>query len=966
MQTSEEIKEPRKFQHNCANCSKPYRLSIQVDLRTIHRAHCPHCGHTHYFDNRDGRLSPRDEQSSGQSGGQNPDNVGTSQPLQPTTIAAHSPTPTENGYMTTEEAYEARSRQLEENRQPDKSHQPSPAYNAGGGSSSSSSGGYNPSSGSSSYGSTSFGSSSYRSGSSVRGGETKSRGGARYKDSVLKKKPTRSRYRSGFFEKVKDTLTPDWNLPEGNWLMIGLVGALLFGIITPILIILSLNFPGLYLSEPTDYYLNRLQGVSSNRILDRNGKLIAELFSSRAGHSKTGHLKPDQVPESLKSKLIFIEDQNFYDHGGVHWPSIFRAFFINLSSGGYAQGGSTLTQQLARILLMDRTRSIFRKLKETSLAYHLENSFTKEQLLTFYINHVFLGHGAVGMETAARFYFSKEIADLNFVQELILVSLPSAPTGYSPLVNPDKLINKLDAVYERMHAEQFTDISSGAYHRMKTDVFRSLNKSPNDTIFGTRTNDAPYVAEYIRLRLKKIMGKEFQYGAGLSIETTIDMNLQKAAMDESRKHIKSLAARIRPVKMKNGKRLADYSTRKEIAEAYKNSGLGAFIYGMPAPINTRPKLQTASLGLNPRTGEVLFMQGGAEFKSINQLNRAIDMRRQTGSSIKPIIYSAAIESGKLTAASHIDDKPIYVRRRVSRAGQPAYWAPQNISGTYEGSISVRRALAHSKNTTVIRAAQQTGLNRISLQFRKFFFENKSTFDRRFRFDPTIAIGTIEMSPLEMAVAYGAFGNNGVINRPFMIRRIKDSDGKVIYDHKNKDEFNLKRAASKRVISGDAAHVIASLMRDSGKRGGVFRSGFRAQDFIGKTGTTDDYRDAWFVGIMPGIVAAVWVGYDDQSYSMYRATGSSAAGPLFGRILRHRRNYGYLKFSPQAVTVQVCVDSGLLPLEACPERAGELFVRKFTPARTCDVHSAAAQSKTPGGGEDPRDAGDSLRDSDFED
>ena len=359
----------------------------------------------------------------------------------------------------------------------------------------------------------------------------------------------------------------------------------------------------------------------------------------------------------------------------------------------------------------------------------------------------------------------------------------------------------------------------------------------------------------------------------------------------------------------------------------------------PGPTRRKVTLQTASVGIKPGTGEILFLQGGTEFTAGNQLNRAIDMRRQTGSTMKPIVYSAAIESGILTAASPIKDEPIYARNVKRRRNQKEFWLPGNYDGVYEGDIPVRRALAFSKNVAAIRTAKIIGLPRLSEQFRKFFFYDEHSFKRRFRFDFTVAIGSLEMSPLELASGFSAFGNNGVIKRPYLIRKISNRDGKVLYNGSGRDEFKLRVPRERRVLPGDVAQVMSSILRDSGRQGGVRRGGFRGE-YIGKTGTTNDMKDAWFVGLIPGIVAAVWVGLDNPAYSISssRGYGATVAGPLWGRIMaRAGRRGGGFHFSPRAVSAIVCADTGLVPIPQCPRKKKEIFARNHVPVKPCDSH-----------------------------
>ena len=903
---------PRRFRHTCRGCSRPYQLLLRADLHTIHRVNCPHCSTEHLFDNRDGRLDRP--------------------------VVSPSPAGLPNGAGADREGgaanppgSEHRSDGLRE-----------PPYPAG-----------KPPArpGGASHGSMTGSGRAYAPGGQlppldseapIRRGHPISvyRGSRRLPGFKVSTGGFRGLLANSFgFLRDRGLEISAWvtslisNRPMSALVLGGAL--LLVGAIFPLLLVLLARIPGFYLPADTDFYVSRIVSVRPNVILDRKGGVIAELFSS-----KTGSLKPEDVPPSLKSKLVFVEDQNFYHHGGVSWPSVIRAGLRNVLSFGYRQGASTLTQQLARIMLKDRSRNIFRKLRELNLAYSIESRLGKEAIITAYINHVYLGHGAVGMEPAAQFYFGKDIHKLHFVEELILACLPSAPERYSPLRNLNALSAKMDAVFARMESGTFPHPPRAEYEQLKSEVFRNLNRSPSESIFGNRIDEAPYVSEHVRLLISKLLGKDFEYGAGLRIETTIDPSLQRAARVQSQAHIRSAALWIRPVKMKDGHIIQEQGQSRQLRDAYADASGMALLFGLPVARRFLPSLDTASVGIESTTGDVLFMQGGTEFKPGNQLNRAVDMRRQTGSSIKPIIYSAGIESGKLTVASRLDDSPIYARRRERRPGTPEYWLPGNISGVYEGSVSVRRALAHSKNIPAIRAAQATGLPRLAEQFRKFFFVADKSFQARFRYDETIAIGSLELSPLEMASAFSAFGNNGVIRRPRLVRRILSPEGKVLYDGADRDEFGLGVPAERRVLSGDVVEVMHSLMRDSARRSGI---GGVGGSFIGKTGTTNDFRDTWFAGVTPRVAAVVWVGYDDPAYSMYRATGSSLAGPLWGRIIRASgAARGTFRFEPRAVTAPVCIDSGLKPGSYCPRSRvhNEIFARAHVPQEPCTMHTGA--------------------------
>ncbi len=711
-----------------------------------------------------------------------------------------------------------------------------------------------------------------------------------------------------------------------------------FAIVSPVAGYFGFRAYVLFSSPHLEVYTERMQPVQPNLILDRNEKTVSELFSVR-----TGSLTFDQIPVTLHDKLVFTEDQSFYDHGPIHWPSLFRAALLNFTLARYSQGGSTITQQLARILLDRREKTIFRKLKEAALAYHLEDNYSKQEIITAYMNLVYLGHGTQGMETAASFYFRKSIKDLNFAEELALVSLPSAPERYSPLKNPALLEKKMDAVYSRMQEEGFADISPSRYEALKEASIRNINRSPNESVFGTRTDYAPYVTEYIRLKLRELFGESAEFSAGLRIYTTLDLRLQKAAASETVKHIRENEKRFRPVMMQQGKVIRETGDAADLRTFYETAGMGLVLFGYPDSVSEKPVLQSASVGMNPQTGEVLFMQGGTEFSARNQLNRAVAMKRQTGSSIKPFIYAAGIDSGIITAADILDDTPLFFEQSKRSANDPGYWMPGNITGVYEGRVSVRRALTQSKNVPAIRLGQALGMERLEQYFRLFFFPDDAKFASRFRQDFTIAIGSLEMTPLEMAVAFSSFANNGVIRRPYLIKKITDASGNVLYNGEGADEFGLNIPPERQVITGDVAAVMADLLSDSGDVGNARASGLVKGPLIGKTGTTNEHKDTWFVGSVPGITAVVWAGYDDPLYSTGSGTGAGLAGPLWGKIIGNgaETGEGEFQFSPSYVNITVCKDSGKLPRATCPRRITEVFTHSHSPDELCDEHDPSS-------------------------
>ncbi|MCS7204439.1 MAG: transglycosylase domain-containing protein [Leptospiraceae bacterium] len=684
-----------------------------------------------------------------------------------------------------------------------------------------------------------------------------------------------------------------------------------------------------------DDYLLQIHESQSNVIYDRNGKVLSELFTI-----KTSTLKWHEVPKDFIEILLFVEDEDFFYHVGIDFSALFRAMYHNLISMRFVQGGSTITQQLARILLGEREKTVTRKLKEAFFALELERRFTKEEILLLYINQVYLGHGAYGFQNASRFYFQKDLENLNFTEKLALASLPSRPEFYSPLRNFQQLEEKMDTIFQRMRKEKFPyAISEEQYRAQKLTLRKILNRSPMETVFGTRDDHAPYVSEWVRTKIKSLLGEKYEFSGGLKVYTTIDGNLQIIVSRETKSHIEELR-KYHPYKV------SEDDVNTYLLKYYLQSALGGMFLGLPIPTIPQKELQAALIGMNPRTGEILFMQGGAEFSASNQFNRAIFMKRQTGSAIKPIVYSAGIEDGIFHPGTVFEDSPLYFSLNQI---QNEYWLPENIDESYEGKITLREALERSRNIPALIAGQRIGIERLGVQFEKFFFHTESEFQKRFRRELAISIGIIEMSPLEMMLAYSAFANNGVIPRPYLITRIEDKNGNVIYQGKEKDEFNTNMPAEKKVLSGDVAEVMISLLKTSAKKSGVNRGGFTSRRLAGKTGTTNQYRDAWFIGVLPDLVSAIWVGFDEPKVSMNKGTGATMAGPLFGKIIKNvkdRYDQGDYFFDPRAVEVSICSNSGKLPNPYCQRVLKEIFPINGVPAESCDMHKPEEELKMP--------------------
>lgn len=686
-------------------------------------------------------------------------------------------------------------------------------------------------------------------------------------------------------------------------------------------------------------YLETLSKNIPTKILDRNGQMVSEIFQKR---TSTLHLQ--DYPEDMISILLNIEDQKFFFHGGIDYSAILRAFFKNIINLSYKQGASTITQQLARIILDDRRKSLNRKWREAQLAFALESVLTKEQILETYMNHVYLGHGAFGFGEGIKFYFQKNPMELSKEEMVLLASLPSAPNKYSPLKNPEDSYTRVRAILQMFR-------NRGIYPNLDRDKFVSFyhnlsTRSPNETVFGSRQDIAPYVTEHVRGILSSLEGdKNIYESGGYTVETTLDRGAQELIgpmvreyLTKNRKSGKIQKKRVR-LKPESPMDLAFRQKMEEVAI------LNEIVWNTDSLDSEKDTsaVQAAIVGIQPNTGQVLFIHGGEEFNSQNQFNRATQMRRQTGSSIKAVLYASAIDAGVIQAGTRILDAPLYYR-----GGGGKEWAPENLGGSFDGEISLRTALVKSKNTAAVQVAERLGSAGIERYFTKYFFPNDAEKKARYRGDLSLALGTLEISPLEMASAFTGFVNQGTVKRPYLIQRIKNAKGVVLYEAGGTDEFKLKLPPERQVIRPDTAEVMVSLLRDSGRASGV-RSGGYAGDLIGKTGTTNDYKDAWFVGARPDIALAVWIGYDNPKFGMGGSgLGGAVAAPLWGEIVSSidKKNIiPKIQFSQPvyAKSYKICSLTGKLASPTCPA-TNELYLSDHPPEGICTEDHKSVQSE----------------------
>ena len=721
--------------------------------------------------------------------------------------------------------------------------------------------------------------------------------------------------------------------------------------------------------------LATFQPSATTKIYDRNDVLISELFAQ-----KRDIVPLKKIPKHLIHAFIAIEDNEFYDHWGVNPKGIVRAFFINIFSGRIKQGGSTITQQLAKDLLTSRKRSYFRKIKEAFIAVMMEITYSKDEILSLYLNQLFLGQGTYGVEAASRLYFDKHVWDLNLAECALLATLPSAPNQLSPIRHTKRSIQRHKIVLAKMvetgyltvkQAEQaFLDFWPGYL-----DYLSEL--SPSMTTVSARTNKAPWFTEYLRRELVKRYGSEMVYEKGLQVYTTLDLKKQLAAQETLKRSLDRQTTESAKLAFKNedfiednfgdtielfrllfdmpsfkkkGSHLREKINnfiRNEVVEELDGLNCLVGLESVSEFLDTYKatyledknlqKVEGCVISIDHRNGYIEALVGGSEFTSINQLNRAMQARRQPGSSIKPLIYAAAIESGQFTAASTVLDSPV-----VFLDNEGGDWIPENYEEEYSGFVRLRKALALSINVVSIRISQQLGIEYIMKYLKRLLRFTSPEAKERIPRNFSIALGSMEVSPFELTTAYGIIANGGRDVIPFAIRYVVDREGNKLENREEEVRGILsgrEKDGTIQIIKPETAQVLISMLQSviSAGTGGSASPGRPA---AGKTGTTNNWKDAWFVGFTPQVTTGIWVGYDKLGLSLgIGQSGGAVAAPIWGEYMREAlKDEPVLDFPQYAALLshEVCERSGLLPSVDCRETMDEIFVPGTVPDKSCDM------------------------------
>ena len=726
----------------------------------------------------------------------------------------------------------------------------------------------------------------------------------------------------------------------------------------------------------------------------------------------------ERIPKLFIHAFVAAEDAEFFQHKGIDYKGIVRALFRNLTAGRIVQGGSTITQQVTKTFFLTPKRSLLRKLKEVAYAFGLEHNLTKEEILSLYLNNIYLGNGAYGIEAAAESYFNKRAEQLNLPEMAMMAGLVKAPSRYSPINNLHRAKNRQSYVLGRM--AELGYISQG----QKEQALRTpIKLQSRESAYFSK---APYFTEFIRHQVEKKYGKDKLYQEGLRIYTTLDLSLQKTAQRAVEAGMRDLDKRQGfrgPIRVLSSSEMKTFTKKKgalsplsqqDVYEAVilaKDDAKKSFLVwvedrkGMlpytemswalnakPTPnykpgnvkdasdllrpgdvvqvrvkeqarkdqlpilaLEQDPIVQAALLCVDPKTGHVRAMVGGRDF-SESQFNRAVNSRRQAGSAFKPIIYAAAIEKG-YTASTVLMDSPI----EYSDHDGGSYWAPKNYDKGYVGPITFRNALAHSRNVVTVKILEDIGIG-YALKFIK-----RLGIESPVKRNLSIALGTSDVSMPEIVSAFGVFANGGERVKPIFIRKIATMKGEVLEENdpyidlvegeeKEESEEPPQTPApplKERVISSQHAFLMTHLLEGVIQHGTGQRAKHLGRPVAGKTGTSSDYADAWFIGYTPSLLAAVWVGFDDKASLGKNETGARAALPIWISFME-----GALRSTPaepfkvpEGITlVRVNLETGLPAGGDLKDTILEAFVEGNTPF---PVEKTGFKKDGPSSGDSPR-------------
>jgi penicillin-binding protein 1A len=604
----------------------------------------------------------------------------------------------------------------------------------------------------------------------------------------------------------------------------------------------------------------------TTQFFDRNGETIGEVF-----HEKRLPVLLEEIPTSLSKAVVAIEDSQFYDHPGISLKGVARAFFKNLVKGRVSQGGSTLTQQLAKVLFLTPERSIVRKIKEALLALQIEKRYTKDEILEMYLNQIYLGDGNYGIAAAAKYYFCKDLIDLELHEVATIAALPKAPSFYAPTRNPEKTKIRRNYVIKMMHANQF--ISS---EQMALAQTMPVASTPCPTP-GTKS----FVITSVIRQLIDELGASQVLRGKLKVHTTIDANLQRASEQAIVNGLKSFSKR----------RKIDHGDPM-VAE-----------YSGP---------EASLVAIDSISGEILAFVGGSNFRR-SQYNRITQAKRQAGSTFKLFTFATAIENG-FTQSTIVNDLPLSFSD-----GRGGSYQPKNYTNDFLGSMTLRTALAKSRNTVAVQLAAQFGLDQVLKTARRFGISTELPYNL------TVAIGSASVSLMELTAAYSVITASGIYSQPHLIRRVDNDRGENIFS---------PAVETRRPFDTAKAYVVKDMLRGVWQNYRLSKSSPANCDLGGKTGTTNRYTDALFIGFADHITIGVRAGFDNNQPLGKKESGSRVALPIWAEVAKNSCMTFASRLSNQlpkeVVSKRIDLASGKLSPPTCPKGVAAAFLKGTEP------------------------------------
>ena len=693
-------------------------------------------------------------------------------------------------------------------------------------------------------------------------------------------------------------------------LIIGVTKNIKWFIALPIRIFLSLAFVGLVVGGVLIFIFGTIANrydiseVKNNlpertTILDRKNRVIGQLHGENRKR-----ISLDEIPPIFLEALILREDTRFYSHGGVDWIGVARAVSLMIENKEASQGASTLTMQLAKITYNHKQRNLKAKLTEVALAKRIESMYSKKEILEIYINRIFWGHTFLGISAAARGYYNKEPKDLTLGECATLVGMIYGPNDHSPIKHPENAKKVRDIVLKvLLNGEKIT----------QADYDKAIAE-PIKTSQPKSRSEENYAMPLIRRELESILEEEDIRLGGLVVRTTLDLDYQNQVLDSLNSHLTKLEEKkefishlnkLRAKQVKAGSKSNLFTTRAHFANEWKAYDQLSF---NEKKNTTQPRpnyIQGAVVVMNNATGALLCVVGGRDAEE-SQLNRAIQSRRQVGSLFKPFVYTCFFEQGYNANSPVSDNKIAYGEIK----GAPR-WSPRNSDGTYRGTQNAAYGLILSRNTMSARVGNIAGLSNVIGKAKLAGFQG------RYHASPSLYLGTWEASPLDVASAFSVFANGGVRPTPFIIESINDLKGNPRFTI-----TKTKRSVYQQRASNITSSILQQVCKPGGTAGKVQSLGFKAP-CAGKTGTTNNYTNAWFAGYGSYLTASVWVGFDTETKILEKAYGGTLALPIWADVMIQGQKLGYpfgdLRSKPSAdfgVAVQICNVSNQLAHTGC--------------------------------------------------